>query len=354
MTGLAHGQVGGGVPGRLVDMVEVSDHDEQVDINVQFNCSVRYITHLPASEGSEIRVQLQPLPDCGIAPGAPVASEIPPISGAGGVVAAVRVDSDVPGQITLVFDLRKSEQFVIAQGVDPHGLRLRIIKPVSRKGQILLSQPTDSVSNFAINLDSRPAPFEPEVVEHAHQLLQAPVFISEVVVDGQKWYRLRVGPIERRSEAERLLEKALPEYPRAWLAIADDAVTSDPNAIAAEALPPVERIGSDPPLDANTIKGLLAQIRAAMSAHDYPTAIRLLTQLQRQPEFPERSRVQELLGLARERSGQLAHAKAEYEEYLRRYPHGEAAERVALRLRILRAATAKSQAGAQTPESARR
>ena len=353
-TSLAYGQMGpGGVPGRLVDIVEITDHDEQVDITVQFNCSVRYVTHLPASEGSEVRVQLQPFPDCGIPLGRPVASEIPPISGGGGVVTSVRVDSDVPGQITLVFNFKKSEQFVIAQGVDPRGLRLRIIKPVTRKGQILL-QPTDSVSNYAINLDSRTMPFEPEAIEHAHQLLQAPVFISETVVEGQKWYRLRVGPIEHRAEANRLLEKALTEYPRAWLAIGDDAVTSDPNAISAEALPPVEHIGSDPPLDPATIRTMLGQIRSAMSARDYPTAIRLLTKLQRQPEFPDRARVQELLGLARERSGQLAHAKAEYEEYLRRYPKGEAAERIALRLRILRAATAKSQSGAQVSEATNR
>ncbi len=351
-AGVAHGQFGA-APGRLVDIVEVTDHDEQVDITVQFNCSVRYVTHIPASEGAEIRVQLQPFPDCGIAPGVPVPGEIPPISGGGGIVTAVRVDSDVPGQITLVFDLRKSEQFVIAQGVDTRGLRLRLLRPVTRKGQILL-QPSDTVSNFAINLDSQPRPFEPQAVERAHQFLQAPVFVSEVILEGQKWYRLRVGPIDRRSEADRLLEKALAEYPRAWLAIGDDAVTSDPNAPSAETLPGVERIGSDPPLEPAAIKTMLAQVKSAMSAHDYAAAIRLLTKLQRQPEFPERSRVQELLGLARERSGQLAHAKAEYEEYLRRYPKGEAAERVALRLRILRAATLKAQGGATAGESGRR
>src|SRR6185369_6348290 len=120
-----------------------------------------------------------------------------------------------------------------------------------------------------------------------------------------------------------------------------------PNATAAAALPSVERMGSDPPLEPATLKTMLNQVRSAMSSHDYPTAIRILTKLQRQPEFPERARAQELLGLARERSGQLAHAKAEYEEYLRRYPQGEAAERVALRLRTLRAATAKAQGGAQ-------
>ena len=170
--------------------------------------------------------------------------------------------------------------------------------------------------------------------------------MSETVVDGVKWYRLRVGPIEHRAEAERLLQLALPDYPRAWLAIGDDAVTNDASAATEQVpLPAVELMGSDPPLPPEQLSKTLADARTAMSAHNYPEAIALLTKLQRQPEFPDRARAQELLGLARERSGQLAHAKAEYEEYLRRYPHGEAAARVEYRLKILRAAEAKARTG---------
>jgi hypothetical protein len=148
------------------------------------------------------------------------------------------------------------------------------------------------------------------------------------------------------------LNLALSEYPRAWLAIGDDSVTNDLNAVAAQPLPPVERPGSDPPLPPEQQRQILAEARAAMSARDYPRAIALLTKLQRQPEFPDRARAQELLGLARERSGQLAHAKAEYQEYLRRYPHGEAAERVAFRLRVLRAAEARARTGGQARSEA--
>ena len=54
----------------------------------------------------------------------------------------------------------------------------------------------------------------------------------------------------------------------------------------------------------------------------------LLTRLLRQPEYPGRAEAQELIGLVRERAGQLAHAKVEYQEYLRRYPNGAAAARV--------------------------
>ena len=71
----------------------------------------------------------------------------------------------------------------------------------------------------------------------------------------------------------------------------------------------------------------------------------MLTKLLEQPEFPQRAEAQELLGLAHERSGQLAHAKADYEEYLRRYPQGPANERVKKRLRALALATRPSQGG---------
>jgi hypothetical protein len=332
-------------PARLVDVIQVEDHESQVDITMVFNCSMRFVTNVPANEGKEVHIQLVPLADCRVSSFGQIASETPPLSGGANIVTGARVESLGPGQITLTLSFGKNERFVMAQGVDPRGLRLRLLDRVRGHVRVLGGQ-VDAVANFAINLDSQPAPFPPEAIELAHQRLKAPAFVSEAVVDGVKWYRLRVGPIERRSEADRLLNQALPDYPRAWLAIGDDAVTSDANAPAAQVpLPAVERIGSDPALPPEQQKQLLADARRAMDSHDYPKAIALLTVLQRQPEFPDRARAQELLGLARERSGQLAHAKAEYEEYLRRYPQGEAAERVEFRLKTLRAAEAKARTG---------
>jgi tetratricopeptide (TPR) repeat protein len=342
-VGVASAQLSRG-PQRLVDVIEVSDREGQVDVTVVFSCSMRFVTNLPASEGKEVHIQLVPLSDCGVNTFGQIPSEMPPLSGSAGIITAARVESVAPGQITLTLNFKKSERFVLAQGVDPRGLRVRLVDHTRASGRVLV-QPTDVVSNFAVNLDSRPKPFTPEEIELAHQRLQAPAFVSETVVDGEKWYRLRVGPIDRRSEADRMLNRALPDYPRAWLAIGDDAVTSDFAAATAAPLPAVERMGSDPALSPEQLKQTLADARSAMSAHDYPKAIALLTKLQRQPEFPDRARAQELLGLARERSGQLAHAKAEYQEYLRRYPNGEAAERVAYRLKILQAAEAKARTG---------
>jgi tetratricopeptide (TPR) repeat protein len=343
LSGAARAQVSTGTPDRLVDLVEVTAHEEQIDLAVQFNCSMRYVTHLPASEGSEVRIQLLPMGDCGTNPFSQVVPEVPPVSDATGILVSARLESEAPGQVTLLLAFRAVEQFVIAQGTDPHGLRIRLLKQARTHSKVLISQAPDSADNFAVNLESQPKPFDPAAIQLAHERLQLPVFVSETTVGEVKWYRLRVGPIERRADAEQVLNRALRDYPRAWLAQGDDSVTADLGTPgAAPSLPAVGRIGTDPPLEPAVIKRMLTEARAAMGSRNYTKAISLLTQLQRQPEFPDRAYAQELLGLARERAGQLAHAKAEYEEYLRRYPHGEAAERIAARLRILRAASADS------------
>ena len=79
---------------------------------------------------------------------------------------------------------------------------------------------------------------------------------------------------------------------------------------------------------------LEAMLRQALTAGEYDKAIQLATALLEWPEATEsQSRTGlELLGLARERNGQLAHAQAEYERYLARYPEGPDAARVRQRL----------------------
>ena len=88
----------------------------------------------------------------------------------------------------------------------------------------------------------------------------------------------------------------------------------------------------DLPASAEEMDKLLADARAAMQERDYDSAIRLYTKLLEYPENAARPQAQEFLGLARERKGQLAQAKKEYEEYLRRYPEGADVEAVQQRL----------------------
>jgi hypothetical protein len=256
------------------------------------------------------------------------------------------LESALGGEVALTLTWAKPESFVLAQGASANGMRIRLLRAHEEKTRILVTERGETASNYAVNLESRRQPFEPGEVEQASKRLQTKTFVSEVDTAGEKWYRLRAGPFDQRAVAENVLRSATKDYPRAWLAVGDDSITNDPNAAIAEPpLPAVEPSGVDPPLDPKERNSLLAQARKALRARDYSIAVQILTKLQRQPEFPERADAQEMLGLARERSGDTTHAKAEYEEYLRQYPKGPAADRIRNRLRILRAASAAGRKG---------
>jgi tetratricopeptide (TPR) repeat protein len=337
-------------PSRLIDVIDVDEKENQVDITLQFNCSLHYAGHTPASEGPEVRLRLRIDRDCGVAGslagGGEITTEIPPISGPRGILTSARLESALGGEVALTLTWAKQESFVLAQGASATGLRIRLLRAHEEKSHVLVTERGETASNYAVNLESQRHPFDNGAVEEAAKRLQTKTFVSEVDNDGEKWYRLRAGPFDQRSVAENVLRLAMKDYPRAWLAVGDDSITNDPNAAIAEPpLPAVEQIGIDAPLDPPERNSLLAQARKAMRARDYPIAVQVLTKLQRQPEFPERADVQEMLGLARERSGEIAHAKAEYEEYLRQYPKGPAADRIRNRLRILRAAAAAGRTG---------
>jgi hypothetical protein len=93
------------------------------------------------------------------------------------------------------------------------------------------------------------------------------------------------------------------------------------------------------PSDPNTALAksdqLMAEGRRALADGELDEAVRIFTKITSLPEHWNSPDAKELLGVARERKGQIAHAKAEYEEYLKWYPDGEGAERVRQRLDAL-------------------
>ncbi|MBV8853203.1 MAG: SPOR domain-containing protein [Sinobacteraceae bacterium] len=337
-------------PARLIEVIDVDARESQIDITLQFNCSLHYAGHAPASEGSELRLRLRLDRDCGAVTAAAAqggfAAEIPPVSGPHGIIDAAHLESSLGAEVTLTLTWARPESFVVAQGASATGLHIRLLRSHEERPRILVADRGDVANNFAVNLESQRQPFDAAALERAARRLQTATFVSEIEVGDEKWYRLRAGPFEQRAIAESVLRAAARDYPRAWLAVGDDSVTSDPNSvIAAPALPAVAPIGSDPDLPAAERAMLLEEARQALAARDFTAAVQRLTKLQRQAEYPQRAEVQELLGLTRERAGEVAQAKAEYEEYLRRYPHGAAAERIKERLRMLQGAAATARSG---------
>ena len=318
--------------GPLVQVIDADERDDHVDISIQFSCSVRYISNAPMSRGTSTTITLRLGPDCGsllnVFP-----PEMPLVGGGGQLVTGARVDSYIPGEVTLQLTWARELDFVMAPTASGIGLRVRLLGINKKKAGVFLAEP-DAATGYSVNLDSELQMFDRAAIEAAANSLKTQAYVSETDIEGEHWYRLRVGPFTTRAEADRVLQIALASYPRAWVAVNDEqtdlSIMEHAGAQSTAAGAPTE-----PPLPDEERARILRDARGALEKHRYPEAVDLLSRLLRQPEYPARAEAQELIGLVRERAGQLAQAKAEYEEYLRRYPNGPGAERVRIRLRTL-------------------
>ena len=84
--------------------------------------------------------------------------------------------------------------------------------------------------------------------------------------------------------------------------------------------------------DVRAAAAAMDEARAALKKNDPNAAIALTSKVIKLPENEYSADAHELLGVARQRSGQIDAARAEYETYLSRYPDREGSERVRQRL----------------------
>ncbi|MBK7251163.1 MAG: SPOR domain-containing protein [Gammaproteobacteria bacterium] len=328
------------MPQRLVDAVDVAVHDSSVDVAVNFSCSVRYLSHEPAGEGEVLRIRLLGESDCGSSFDTFVTGSVPGATAWPEYLRGMEVTPVAGREIALTVSWVRRERFVLAPE-GRRGLRIRLLRSATRRGRVFLSEGPGVTAQYSINLESQRGPFDAQAIAAAEARTKMRPYVSQATLRGETWYRLRIGPIATESEAKRLLKTLRGPYPRAWLAIGDQDdtdVDTGEGPVGATVAPAARAAASGPLLTAPERVVMLADARRKFRGRDYRASVPLLTRLVEQPEFPERVDAQELLGLARERLGQLAHAKAEYEEYLTRYPQGRAAARVRDRLRTLRSA----------------
>jgi len=140
-------------------------------------------------------------------------------------------------------------------------------------------------------------------------------------------YRLRLGFFKSRKETDAALKLVRDQYSDAWI----DTVKSEENHLISKWQK--RTIAKIP--DERRLIDLMEQARIAMVAKQYKKAISLYTKVVQSNSPAFQQEAQEYLGVARERNGQLAHAKAEYNIYLKKYPDSENIDRVKQRLNAL-------------------
>ncbi|MCU7844900.1 MAG: hypothetical protein KZQ93_13805 [Candidatus Thiodiazotropha sp. (ex Monitilora ramsayi)] len=341
-----------GAASKVLDRIEIKSEGDENVISVIFNVPVRYVSHVMNETKTEVGVQIQIIQNREVAledlastdqltwnPSA----EIP--------LDKVVYQGQVLGTSSLLVSfVTPVEDFRIRQSRDFYSMDF-VLKskagvpeiPVPKQPPVDIDVPeTKSPMSFkalplviyVVNLKSETKPIDMAKIAPVQVEGDQTLYTTKAQVDGREWHRLRLGFFRTQDEAKAKLKEMKSFYPDAWIDRAD--IQERRRAMFAagqeeQEPPPPAPVQEILPVD-ERLTQMMETIRRTMTAGEYGKAVRMLEAMLEEPNNYYTKEAMELMGLARERNGQVAHAKAEYRAFLEKYPEGEDAERVEQRL----------------------
>ena len=250
-------------------------------LKINFNIRIRYASHFPVERGAELRILLRPI-DPGQAASEMLTRReaLRPPSNPALRIKAIEFEAGRAEGPTLVIQFQQPVAFQVGPGADFESIVVAFPDPKSGKA-------------------CRPV---------------YPIGASSA------WSTTIQGP-EPGRQSDPSVSRATAEAPL------PTRVRDRPTGKIADA-------------DLKAVAAAMDEARAAIKKGDLAKASRLLAKVLSYPDNPHSADAQELLGVAYQKNKQPGEAKAEYEDYLRRYPTGEGAESVRQRLAAIMTAEA--------------
>jgi SPOR domain len=340
-------------------------------VTVNFNINVQILSFFPQTSGRELHVRVKPLEGQTLSRESLRAPQgIPALrsieyegDNASGPVLSLFFNRDVKFDVaagekaqTIVISVSDPNDTGACRAVESSQSAPAPVTPVQTDATPVATRPAITVPSglYVVNILSQASDVGDLPATKRDQLADLLVYETRFERDGQTWHRLRAGFFESRAAAEAARVRLSKTFPDAWVVSVstqerEQGVASRMEVGVGAAPVTTAKASTGPVTAASSAAAVKAEAdaEAALKAGENDRAIQLLTNALNLPEGDRTPRALELLGLTRERKGQLAHARAEYAEYLRRYPTGEGADRVRQRLSALDAP------GAGAPEQLR-
>jgi tetratricopeptide (TPR) repeat protein len=162
------------------------------------------------------------------------------------------------------------------------------------------------------------------------------VFTSQQTRDGMTLYELNLGYFDTAVQAEQVRARLLAQFPDADVIDLFKRREDTLKAASAKVEPTFNLPEAPLPEVEGQAATHMAQAQEALKATNYELAITEFNRVLLLPPNKHSQDAQELIGLARERNGELAKAKAEYDLYLKLFPDGPGADRVRQQLAQLK------------------
>jgi len=339
-------QVAWAGPG-FISSARVSADDSGANIEISFNCKAQYLRHEPQGTGDHVRIYLDPTGICnGVSPlVANSRALMRPINSDRAHLSDLEYDGDSAAGSVLTLSFNEAVDYTVDMSNISFELVVHVrpaspqTAPVAERPVVVhrrVAREIVETPDYAINLASfRRVPTVADVSGLVPAVNQN-IYYIESNVGGTTWYRLRLGNFNSEDEASAALTELVAKVPDAWI----DQV--DPDDVTVKlTIDEIDDTIDDPPVFSSLGEGatkvdlLMEEARQTLVAGDRSRAIQIYTKILQMPENSRQPEAQEYLALAREKNGQIAHAKAEYQRYLSMYPNGDGAARVAQRLAAL-------------------
>jgi len=337
------------VTGASIDRDEAN---ESAGLTILLACQVNYLSHTPGNSATLFRIEIDVTSSCkGVSPTIANTQEYY-LPARASEARLTSIDYDGMSYGSQFLSLSFSEPVSLSINGKTMDDRLQFTvdfekrtkrqASTQRKSSHRVVQVEPSGPVYVINLESS---IRPLATADAPDLVLAPghkIYSTKVEVDGRIWYRSRLGFFATK-------EAAAAQLPSAWidkagkdapLPAGSQLMTSQqtrlPSAKAsAELSAATSRPNTRPAVSEEKLNSLMSDGREAMTDGRLSAAVQIYSKVLQYPDHDYMPEAQEYLGLARERNGQTAHAKAEYQRYLALYPEADGAVRVDQRLMAL-------------------
>ena len=297
---------------------------------IQFQKPMGYISHFPAKKGKTLKITLKEL-FASVQPGTIISDRLIVAREGNPPFTDINYDQEGNRNGTLTIQFNQEVEYSVKSSRDRKSLSITLVNISSNKVKSSKSI-NSSLPAYALHLMTSSSPIDPLNQPALKNFKDYDIYVTESSKGSRTRYTLSLGYFYSLSVAKKNLKRLKPFYSSAWI----NKVTGKQRDIADTWFYNIrlKRLADSPKTKGKPAKidQLMERARQAMIDKKYKQAIRLFTRIQQLGGGSVKKQTKELLGLARERNGQFAHAKAEYQEYLKLYPDGEDAERVKQRL----------------------
>jgi tetratricopeptide (TPR) repeat protein len=346
----------------VLDDVQIFPEGTDAVIRIKFSVRVQYLRHTEAGPDL-VEIFFQIVSGDPATPSLEESRRIAPTPTFPGVTVTYRAVTNItPRRFTVRFS--SPVQF----RVRPIGNNvIDIVVPGAGKDVVRRPTPSEQAGpaqdegRYAIRLESFPTTDTRRAKPVPSEFQDYVVFSSPATREGRTEYEILLGYFATADAAAQARNRLLQRFPGAQVvdlaqrreevlrSAAQPALTPPPPPDAAPIAKPVPPPFATMPQSSAEVEARAAELfakgRAALDAGDGATATDFFNQLLILPPNRYSQQAQELAGAARERAGEFAKARAEYELYLKLFPDGDGAQRVRKRLAALADAPAASATG---------